>query len=101
MGKSIRIAHVIPWTAVGGTELATLRIAKAIRECGHESLIYCLSEAHQVVQMFNDAGFETIRYTPAVPSLLHGRDYLKTCNVLRRSFQAARANLVHCADVLA
>ena len=36
-----RVAHVMPWAAVGGTEQATLRIARATEGAGFGHVMFC------------------------------------------------------------
>src|SRR4051812_21156642 len=59
MGTRLRVAHVMPWDGVGGTEHGALRIARVAREEGFETVFFCLGGAPIVRQFFDSAGFET------------------------------------------
>jgi glycosyltransferase involved in cell wall biosynthesis len=95
------VAHVLPWPSVGGTELATLRIAQAVESAGFRSVAFCLAEGQPVRELFRAAGFETARYEGVPPSYLHPRAFLRNSLALAREFRRRRVRLVHCSDVLA
>jgi glycosyltransferase involved in cell wall biosynthesis len=95
------IAHVLPYPAVGGTEHATLRIAKSVDPSRYASIAFRLPEADQVEALFTDAGVPCTIYEPAVPSYGHARRYLQTSAAMAREFKRHRVDLVHCADLLA
>ena len=54
--RTVRIGHVLPWPAVGGTEHATLRIARAVEGADFESIVFCLRGADSVVSLFDSQG---------------------------------------------
>lgn len=93
------IAHLLPWPAVGGTEHATLRIARAVREHGFESVAFCLREAEAVHALFRDEGFETVAFDPAELSLRRPAGYLSHTRRLARELRTRRVDLLHCADL--
>jgi glycosyltransferase involved in cell wall biosynthesis len=95
------VAHVLPWPSVGGTELATLRIAQAVEPSGFRGVAFCLAEAEPVRELFRAGGFETVAYEPVPPSYLHPRAFLRNSLALAREFRRRRVRLVHCSDVLA
>jgi glycosyltransferase involved in cell wall biosynthesis len=95
------VAHVLPWAAVGGTEVATLRIAQAVESAGFRSVAFCPGGGEPVRELFRAAGFETAEYEAVPPSYLHPRAFLRNSLALAREFRQRRVRLVHCSDVLA
>ncbi|HWQ34199.1 MAG TPA: glycosyltransferase [Blastocatellia bacterium] len=95
-----RILHVLPWPSVGGTELATLRIAQATGD-RFDHVALCLSEAGEVRDLFAHSGFETFSFTAVEPSLHRPAAYLRASLHLARQLRAHGVELMHCADVLA
>jgi glycosyltransferase involved in cell wall biosynthesis len=95
----LTIAHILPWQAVGGTELATLRIAQAVEGPRFRHLAYCLADAPEVEELFASAGFETAAYQPVELSLRNPFPFLRASLELARDFRRRQISLVHCADV--
>jgi glycosyltransferase involved in cell wall biosynthesis len=95
------IAHVMPWAAVGGTEHATLRIARATEGAGFGHVMFCRRDAPEVRDFFEAAGCETEVYEPAEPSYRRADKYTLDSYRLAREFRRRRVDLVHCADVAA
>lgn len=95
------IAHVMPWAAIGGTELATLRIARAVERDGFRSVMLCRADAPIVGQFFRDHGYKTVEYDPTRfwngSLAARGLFMLRLAKTLRRT----NASIVHCADVVA
>lgn len=96
-----RIAHVLPFPEIGGTELQTLRIAETARELGFSSTVYVPDGARSVTELFEDHGFETEDYAQVPPSYSHPLPFLRATWALAARFRAQGAAVVHCADVLA
>ncbi len=96
-----KVAHVMPWAEVGGTEHATLRIARATGGAQFHHAMFCLDDAPAVASFFADAGFETFTYSRIEPSYRHAARYLSASFSLARSFKRSGIDLVHCADVAA
>lgn len=100
-GRPYTIAHILPYPSVGGTEHATLRIAKAIDPARFTSMAFCLADAEPVRAVVTEAGIPCASYDPPVPSYRHGAAFIRSswkvaCELMRR-----RVDLVHCADLLA
>src|SRR5437764_3629819 len=96
-----RVAHVMPWAAVGGTEQATLRIARATEGSGFGHVMFCRRDAPEVRDFFASAGCETAAYDPAEPSYRRAHVYARDSYRLPRELRRRRADIVHCADVAA
>ena len=93
------IAHILPWNTVGGTELATLRIAQGIEGKEFRSTVFYLPEADTIGKMFAEKGFETATYPSIEPSYRHPQPFLRASLSLARKFKRRNISLVHCADL--
>jgi glycosyltransferase involved in cell wall biosynthesis len=96
-----RIAHILPWPSVGGTELATLRLARAVEGDEFTSVAFCLAEAAPVRELFARESIPVVSYEAVEPSYRHPGRYLRTAIALARALRRARIDLVHFADVYA
>jgi glycosyltransferase involved in cell wall biosynthesis len=96
-----RIAHILPFPSVGGTEHATLRIAKAVDPSRFDSVAFCLPNAAPVREFVTDCGIPCAIYEPPVPSYRHGRTYLRSSMRLARELLRHQADIVHCSDLQA
>ena len=96
-----QIAHIMPWSSVGGTEHATLRLAQALKNRKYEHTIFCPELFGPVAAMFAQAGFEIAEYRAAEPSYRHPRYFLSASFTLSRELRKRGIDLVHCADLLA
>jgi glycosyltransferase involved in cell wall biosynthesis len=96
-----RVAHIMPWEGVGGTEHGALRVARAIQEAGLDTVFYCLESAAIVRDFFASAGFETATWLPALPQFNGYRYFLHESMRLAGEFRRRNIDIVHCADVWA
>ena len=96
-----RIAHILPWPSVGGTEAATMRIARAVEGADYTSVAFCLRGATPVRALFEEAGIPVLEYDAAEPSFRHPSRFIASSIALARQLRAADVSLVHAADVLA
>lgn len=94
-----RIAHILPWPAVGGTETATLRIVKALRAEPFEHLVFYIREARAVAEWFQSAGVTVLPFDPVNLSGRTVLAYLRSSIRLARALRRNRIDLVHCAEV--
>jgi glycosyltransferase involved in cell wall biosynthesis len=92
---------MLPWTTVGGTEVATLRIAQSVEGEGFRSIVFYLPEADAIGKKFAEKGFETAIYPPVEPSYRHPQPFLRASLSLARELKRKKINLVHCSDLLA
>lgn len=95
------IAHVLPYPAVGGTEHATLRIAKAVDPSRYASIAFHLPDVDPIRALFTEAHVPCTTYEPAEPSYRHARRYLQASAAIAREFRRHKVDLVHCADLSA
>lgn len=97
----IRIAHILPFANIGGTELATLRLADALAMAGYESILFCPSGSTQLRQLFHDHSFVTSCYDQTEPSYHNPLPYIKATRFLAHEMRRHQIRIVHCSDVLA
>jgi glycosyltransferase involved in cell wall biosynthesis len=97
----MRVAHILPFPAIGGTEIGQLRVMQAARKAGVEGFALYLEDAPVVGEYFRNAGFEA-QHTPAPqPSFRHILRFWAQSKQLAAELRRHGATAVHCADVLA
>jgi glycosyltransferase involved in cell wall biosynthesis len=96
-GEKITIAHFMPWSGIGGVEIATLRMAIATNAC-FRNVAFCLPDAHELRRRFEKAGVETVTYETPEPSLRHAGTYYKKSRVIATALKRVRADIVHFAE---
>ena len=94
-----RVAHILPWDGVSGTEHAALRIGRAVQEEGFDTTFFCVGSASIVRDFFDSAGFETGTWWDAYPGFNGYRYFLHESMRLASEFRRRGIDLVHCADV--
>lgn len=94
-----RIAHILQWSSVGGTEIATLRLMQNLPDFRH--LAFLATEPSPASALFAGAGFPVLGYTPVELSLRRPLPFLRATIDLARSLRRSGADLVHCSDVVA
>jgi glycosyltransferase involved in cell wall biosynthesis len=98
-GQRHRVAHIMPWEGVGGTEQAALRIARTIEDAGFDTTFFCVRSAQVVCDFFASAGYETVTWRDTYPRFNGYRYFLHESLQLAREFRRRGITLVHCADV--
>lgn len=98
MKTSAHIAHILPYAAIGGTEHATLRMAKITRDAGFRNTIFVLPNCGEIADFFREENFEVFEYPEIEPSFRHSRKYYKDSRILARKFSGLKPDLLHCAD---
>jgi glycosyltransferase involved in cell wall biosynthesis len=96
-----RVAHLLPWPNIGGTELQTLRLAQAARELGYSNLIYVPAGAAKVRALFADDRFKVREYDQVQPSFTRPAHFWRNSRGLASSLQQYNIRIVHCSDILA
>jgi glycosyltransferase involved in cell wall biosynthesis len=96
-----RIAHILPWSTVGGTEISTLRIAQGLNGPGYHHVAFCTDEAAPVESFFRAAGFPTTTYRSVDLSYRRPGPFLKASLQLARELGRQKVDVVHCSDLLA
>jgi glycosyltransferase involved in cell wall biosynthesis len=96
-----RVAHVMPWPSVGGTEHAQARLASAAEGDEFTSVAFCLRNAAPVRSLFEAAGVPVVEYDAEEPSIRRPARYLRASIDLAQSLRRAKVDLVHFADLIA
>lgn len=97
----MKVLHVLPYPGVGGTEIATRRVADAVRPFGVESVALLLQPSDEQTDYFEHAGIGCINdVRRPEPSFVRSAP-----RFLFDSWRIARIckefDLVHCSDVSA
>ncbi len=95
--KRITVAHFMPWSGIGGVEIATLRLVEATRHRFHH-VAFCLEDAVALRESFQEMGIETVTYAVPVPSLRHGIRFFRESRVVALQIQRVGADIVHFSD---
>jgi len=95
-----RIAHILPWATVGGTEISTLRIAQALNGPDYHHVAFCTAAAAPVESFFRAAGFSTAGYRSVDLSYRRPGPFLTASRQLARELRRQRIDLVHCSDLM-
>ena len=100
-GKSVVpcVAHILPASDVGGTEVATLRVAHAAREHGYDNVAFIFPKARRLRELFEDGGIQPLTFEPVEPSYRSPARFVANTRRLAREFRRVGIRLVHCADV--
>ncbi len=97
----LRVAHVLHSEVIGGVEMATLRMAEALRESGEvEVLAFCHGGETKVAELFRDSGFKTVGYEAGQFSYFHPRPFLRGVKDVARRLREHEVELVHCSDLM-
>jgi glycosyltransferase involved in cell wall biosynthesis len=96
----VRIAHILPFSNLGGTEKATLRLAEAAALVGFENILYCPEGADDLRRFYHRHCFVTGSYEQVEPSYHRPRPYLGAAVKFMRELRRHNVRIVHCADIL-
>ena len=83
----LTIAHLLPWPGIGGTEHATLRIARAAAERGYRNVAFFRQDSPVVGEFFRDAGLETVPYALAELSVRRPLPFARNTLALREALE--------------
>lgn len=95
-----KIAHILPWPNVGGTEMATLRLIKITKGSEYENIAFVPEGADNVVDFFNRNRVETAQYRPRELSYHNPAPFLGASFKLAREFRRLGVDMIHCSDFL-
>jgi glycosyltransferase involved in cell wall biosynthesis len=96
-GRKLTIAHFMPWSGLGGVEIATLRLTE-ITSNQFRHVAFCLHDAVALRSSFEKLKIETVTYTAPTPSLRHGTKFYKESMALARQLRQIGADIVHFSD---
>jgi glycosyltransferase involved in cell wall biosynthesis len=96
-----RIAHILAWPIVGGTEISSLRIAQGLSGPDYEHVAFCTPDAPVVQSFFRTAGFQTATFRSVDLSYRKPGPFLRASIGLARELRRQKIALVHCSDLMA
>src|SRR5262249_38290082 len=95
-----RIAHLLLWPNIGGGEIATLRVARALEEGDeYQNIAFCHGENTDVARLFDEQGIETTDYQSGDFSYRHPAPFISSAFALAAKFRRHCVDLVHCSDL--
>ncbi len=97
---ALTIAHFMPWSGMGGVEIATLRMVEATAQ-QFRHVAFCLPDALALREAFEKLGIKTVTYNLPEPSLRHGGRFFKESKVVAGQIRQVGADIVHFQDVKA
>lgn len=92
------IGHILPYEGIGGTEHATLQLARAAQQAGFSNTFFVLEECGEVRRFFEKEDFPVESYPKIEFGLRSPLEYLRRSNALAAVFRRRRLDLIHCAD---
>jgi glycosyltransferase involved in cell wall biosynthesis len=95
--QKITVAHFMPWSGVGGVEIATLRMTEATKD-RFRHVAFCLEDAVSLKNSFEKLGIETISYAAPEPSLRHALRFYGESAIVARQIRRTGTHVVHFAD---
>jgi glycosyltransferase involved in cell wall biosynthesis len=95
--QKLTVAHFMPWSGIGGVEIATLRMTDTTGE-QFRHVAFCLRDAVALRNSFEKAGVETITYSPPEPSLRHAVRFFEASLIVARQIRKTKADIVHFSD---
>jgi glycosyltransferase involved in cell wall biosynthesis len=95
--QKVTIAHFMPWSGIGGVEIATVRMTAALSN-QYRHVAFCLADAHELRRMFEHQGVETITVEAPEPSIRHGLGFYRQSRKVAEKLKACGADVVHFSD---
>ena len=94
------IGYVLQCGTVGGGEVATLRVARALAERRRFHPVALCLDGSAVLRAFESASIETVPFTPAEFSYRRGWRYARSVVTIARTIRRLGIDLVHCSDLM-
>lgn len=95
--EKITVVHIMPWSGIGGVEIATLRLVDATKEQFHH-VAFCLADATDLMASFDKLGIETVVYSQPLPSLRHAARFYRESKSVAHQLREIGADIVHFSD---
>ena len=96
----LTIAHIMPWSGIGGVEIATCRIVDATRD-RFRHIALCIAGESMQQAAFAELGVETVWYEPPQSSLRHFSRFYRASQGVAEKLRAAEVDIAHFADLKA
>lgn len=97
----MRVAHLLPFPGVGGTEIGQVRLMRAAQAAGYDNYALCLDPSPELTSYLAAENIEAYPWPPPQPSLRHGWRFLTDSRRLAAELRRHSTKLLHCGDVLA
>jgi len=99
--RPFKVAHLMPFPGMGGTEVATLRIIRASGRYGVKHVAVFFQGNEALLDAFRKEQVPSISWECPSPSLVRRSiQFLGESRKLARELKRLEVDLVHCADVL-
>ncbi len=96
----MRIAHILPFPEIGGTEIGQVNVMLAGRRLGIEAFALVPAGGGAVAGYVRAAGFEAFPYAVPQPSFRHGARFWRESGKLAAFLREHKATAMHCANIL-
>ena len=96
----MRIAHILPFPEIGGTEIGQVNVMLASRRLGVDAFALVPEGGGAVAGYVQAAGFEAFPYAVPQPSFRHGARFWRESGKLAAFLHEQKATAMHCANVL-
>lgn len=96
----MRVAHILPFPEIGGTEIGQVNVMLASRRLGIDSFAIVPEGGGTVASYVREAGFTAYPYASPQPSFRHGARFWRESGELASFLREQKANAMHCANVL-
>lgn len=96
----MRVAHVLPFSEIGGTEIGQVNVMLAGRKIGIDAFAVVPSAATAVAAYVRAAGFEAFPWSAPQPSFRRSLHFWRESGKLAAFLQDQKATAMHCANLL-
>lgn len=96
----MRIAHILPYSQIGGTEIAQLNLIRASRKAGMDGFVVVPPDAEAVRTFFEKAGVEAMLHPRPEPGIRRGAAYYRSSSEAAELLRDRGVAAMHCANVL-
>jgi glycosyltransferase involved in cell wall biosynthesis len=94
------IAHLLPWPALGGVEIATTRLMRSTSDRFHH-VAFCIRGSRELIAACQQAGAEVVEYVPPEPSARHFLRFLSESRLVAGELKRCGAEIAHCSEIKA
>lgn len=96
--KPLKIGHIMPYPGIGGTEHATLRMAKITETEGYQNHFLLPADFTELADFYRGQNFPVHFIDEIVPSIRHFWQYYSRSKKVAKIVTDLRLDLIHAAD---